>query len=69
MLDTGILAVTTRPAVRERIRAVSALLTLPPPHFVTRVEDTLEPRGDTALLVLDLGSCCTDRSLTPVIHA
>jgi hypothetical protein len=65
----GVVAVTTRPAVRERLRSLSEALKLPPPRFVRRAEDVLGPVGDTAVLLLDLGSCCKTAGLAPIIRA
>ena len=65
----GILGVTTRPAVRARVLAVSGSLALPCPRFVGNVIDTLEVQIESAVLLLDLGSCCQDAELLPLVQA
>jgi hypothetical protein len=60
------LVVSTRPAVRERLKAVSDALGIPGPRFIARVEDALGE--DSSLLVLDLGSCCKDADLVAIIR-
>jgi AraC-like DNA-binding protein len=60
------LVVSTRPAVRERLKAVSAVLNLSAPKFIARIEDALGE--DSPLLILDLGSCCKDTELLPMIR-
>lgn len=54
---SGMIAVTTRPAVRERVRAVAVLLRLGAPHFVTSVCDLRGANADADLLCLDLLAC------------
>jgi hypothetical protein len=65
----GLLAVTTRPAVRARLREVGAASALAPVRFAAAVEEALGPAGDADVLLLDLGSCCADQSLGPVVRA
>ena len=64
----GILAVTTRPAVRARVQAASTGLSLPAPVFVDDVTDALELGIDRAVLLLDLGSCCRHHELVTLIR-
>jgi hypothetical protein len=61
------LVVSTRPAVRERLKAVSEAFHSPAPTFVSRVEDALGE--ESSLLILDLGGCCMDPDLVPIIRA
>lgn len=65
----GILGVTTRPAVRARISDVSGSLAIPRPLFVGNVLDTLERQLESAVLLLDLGSCCRETELLRLVHA
>jgi hypothetical protein len=44
-------------------------LGLPAPHFAAAVEEALGPAGDAPVLLLDLGSCCDDPSVAPVLRA
>lgn len=62
------IAVTTRPAVRERLEAVSAAVGLPRPGFSDSLYDALESGVDSPLLVLDLGSCCRDADLAHALR-
>src|SRR5438067_6590450 len=63
------IAVTTRPAVRERLEAVSSAVGLPRPGFSDSLYDALESGVDSPLLLLDLGSCCRDSDLAHALHA
>jgi hypothetical protein len=62
------LGVTTRIAVRERLRAVSVTLGLGAPVFFERVEEALESGTDNSMLFLDLGSCCADPTVEPIVR-
>ena len=67
--EGGLVAVTTRPAIRARLRQVCSALDLPPPHFASAVEEALGPAGNAPVLLLDLGSCCADLTVTPIMRA
>lgn len=62
------LAVTTQPAVRERLKEVSAALGLALLGFSDSIEEALESGIDSPVLFLDLGSCSRDRSLQHALH-
>src|SRR3954470_10963404 len=64
----GILAVSSRPAVRARIDAASTMLSLPAPVFVDEITDALELGIDRAVLLLDLGSCCRQDELVTLLR-
>lgn len=64
----GILAVTTRPAVRARVEAASAMLLLPAPVFADSVTAALELGIDRAVLLLDLGGCCRQPELVTLVR-
>lgn len=64
----GILGVTNRPAVRARIEAASARLSLPTPVFVDDISDAIELGIDRSVLLLDLGSCCRQGELLALVR-
>ena len=61
------LAVTTRPAVRERLIHISARVGLPAPAFFPSA--LMASRIRSPLLFLDLGSCCNDAGLEMAVRA
>ena len=62
-----VLAVTTRPAVRERLNQISARVGLPAPVFLPCA--LMASHIKSPLLFLDLGSCSGDAGLEPAVRA
>lgn len=65
----GVLVVSTRPAVCERVRAATQALGLSPPSVVARAGHLPRIEGGEWLLCLDLAVCCCEPGLVAALRA
>jgi AraC-like DNA-binding protein len=65
----GVLALTTRNPVRERLRTISERLDLPHPVFVERLEEIMGAGSQHPVLLLDLGTCARDHGLEMLVQS
>lgn len=65
----GVVVVSTRPAVRERVRAAARALGLSAPSIIARAGHLPRMEGGEWLLCLDLADCCREPGLVAALRA
>jgi hypothetical protein len=66
--ELALIAVSTRPVVRERLKCICRDLMLGAPYLIERPEDAPYHAATAALLLVDLGSCARDAQLLGAIR-